>query len=86
MLVFLHSRDMHNLFVSLSWTGQVSDECDEVGPVCTGSDEFWTNPRSGTYRPCIHTGPLGAGTFKATYLVQSGFTHKWEGPVPLELD
>ena len=33
-----------------------------LGPVYTGPDKFGTDPRLGSNRPCVHTGPPGTGT------------------------
>ena len=34
--------------------------------------KFGTGTKMGPDRHCVHTGPLGTGTAKATYLVRSG--------------
>ena len=44
-----------------------------------GQDKFRTGPWLGPDRPCVHTGPLGTVTVKATYMVRSGSTCK-KGP------
>ena len=56
---------------------EISDKCSFSAihrAVYTGLDRFGIGPRLDPGRPCVHTGPLGTGTVKATYPVQTGST------------